>query len=75
MLGSAEHLPADQADSHPEAHSHVGWYLQALLGGCLKKGVALDHPTVAAALALSDWPSTPGDMCLSILPELLQCVC
>lgn len=29
VLGSVEALPADSAQSHPEADSHVGWYAQA----------------------------------------------
>lgn len=32
VLGSAEQLSAAQAMDHPEALSHVGWYLQAHLG-------------------------------------------
>jgi hypothetical protein len=33
VINSAMHLPADQAASHPEALSHVGWYLQCFAGG------------------------------------------
>lgn len=33
VIGSAQLLPADQAASHPEALSHVGWYLQCLVKG------------------------------------------
>ncbi|KAI8467987.1 MAG: hypothetical protein J3K34DRAFT_428644 [Monoraphidium minutum] len=33
VMGSAELLPAAMADTHPEAASHVGWYLQVLLKG------------------------------------------
>jgi arylamine N-acetyltransferase len=33
VINSAQHLPADQAASHPEALSHVGWYLQCFAGG------------------------------------------
>jgi arylamine N-acetyltransferase len=31
ILGSAEHLPASKASTHPEALSHVGFYLQTLI--------------------------------------------
>lgn len=33
MIGSAEPLPYATAASHPEAQSHVGWYLQCYLAG------------------------------------------
>jgi N-hydroxyarylamine O-acetyltransferase len=33
IVGSAELLPSHLVPTHPELHSHVGWYLQCLLEG------------------------------------------
>lgn len=63
VIGSAELLPADQAAGHPEALSHVGWYLQCCVKGnwedvyYFNRGV-VTH-TVIAACAEASFRSHP----------------